>query len=367
MYTERLKNGKVRYIQTYKDPVTGKNKKVYCTFEKESKTNTFAAAQILQEKIDEKSADFLQSGDIRLTALISKCIEYKKTNLKDSSFKTQASTLNQLPAVLGDIKIKNLNARYISSKLLESGKDISTLNMYIKYIKILMRWAHKNDFIESYEQFQKLEKFKDTTRKPRNIEKYMEKDELNVLLGSIEESIYRYLIEFLVLTGLRIGEALVLKLDDLDLSNRLIRINKTFEINVRQVGTTKTLTSDRELYIQDELLQFLKKFKKYRLEDMFRKGIKTDRLFYSKKGKILGYDNFARYFSNKTEELLGRHLSPHSLRHTHASLMFEQGVSLEAISQRLGHSESKITKEIYLHITERKKEAYRLEVNKKIL
>ena len=88
MYTERLKNGKVRYIQTYKDPVTGKNKKVYCTFEKESKTNTFAAAQILQEKIDEKSADFLQSGDIRLTALISKCIEYKKTNLKDSSFKT---------------------------------------------------------------------------------------------------------------------------------------------------------------------------------------------------------------------------------------------------------------------------------------
>ena len=65
-----------------------------------------------------------------------------------------------------------------------------------------------------------------------------------------------------------------------------------------------------------------------------------------------------KYFRENCVRILGRPLSLHSLRHTHTSLMFEAGASLDAVSLRLGHSDSRITRDIYLHLTEKKKEEY---------
>jgi integrase len=55
---------------------------------------------------------------------------------------------------------------------------------------------------------------------------------------------------------------------------------------------------------------------------------------------------------------LNSDLTPHSLRHTHTSLLAEAGVALEQIMDGLGHSDDQITKNVYLHVTqEMKKEA----------
>ncbi len=55
---------------------------------------------------------------------------------------------------------------------------------------------------------------------------------------------------------------------------------------------------------------------------------------------------------------LNEKLTPHSLRHTHTSLLAEAKVSLEQIMDRLGHSDDHTTKNIYLHVTkELKKDA----------
>lgn len=57
---------------------------------------------------------------------------------------------------------------------------------------------------------------------------------------------------------------------------------------------------------------------------------------------------------------LDTRLTPHSLRHTHTSLLAEANVTLEEIMARLGHKNDQTTRNIYLHITEtRKKEAVR--------
>jgi integrase len=52
---------------------------------------------------------------------------------------------------------------------------------------------------------------------------------------------------------------------------------------------------------------------------------------------------------------LDQSLTPHSLRHTHTSLLAEAGVGLEQIMQRLGHSDDETTRNIYLHITKPKR------------
>jgi integrase len=55
---------------------------------------------------------------------------------------------------------------------------------------------------------------------------------------------------------------------------------------------------------------------------------------------------------------LNSELTPHSLRRTHPSLLAEVGVAFEQIMDRLGHSDDRITKNVYLHVTQEiKKEA----------
>lgn len=49
-----------------------------------------------------------------------------------------------------------------------------------------------------------------------------------------------------------------------------------------------------------------------------------------------------------------KHLTPHSLRHTHTSLMAEAGVDLLEIMDRLGHKDDETTTQVYLHITKEK-------------
>ena len=51
-----------------------------------------------------------------------------------------------------------------------------------------------------------------------------------------------------------------------------------------------------------------------------------------------------------------RLISPHGLRHTHCSLLFEAGATLKEVQDRLGHSDIKTTMNIYAHVTEKKKE-----------
>jgi integrase len=46
---------------------------------------------------------------------------------------------------------------------------------------------------------------------------------------------------------------------------------------------------------------------------------------------------------------LNTDLTPHSLRHTHTSLLAEAGVELEQITDRLGHSDNQFTNHVYLH------------------
>ncbi len=51
-----------------------------------------------------------------------------------------------------------------------------------------------------------------------------------------------------------------------------------------------------------------------------------------------------------------------TLRHTHASLMLEAGMDVDAIADRLGHADSKLTRAIYLHVTKKLKEKRNAEI-----
>ena len=78
---------------------------------------------------------------------------------------------------------------------------------------------------------------------------------------------------------------------------------------------------------------------------------RTDLFMSDDYGKYISYDAYAKYFRENTERFLGRRLTPHSLRHTHTALLAEAGVSLDVISRRLGHANSGVTRDVYMHVT----------------
>lgn len=169
MYIEKLKNGKVRFIQSYKDPITGKNKKVYCTFDKENKNNAFAAAGILQEKINNKLADFNASEDLRLSVLFKKFLQYKSNQVKPQTVVVYGTYLENILTVLGDLRIKDLNVRLLQSKFDNSGKGLVTLNTYIRILKIFLKWAYKFEYIKSDNIIKRLEFYREPAKKDKNL------------------------------------------------------------------------------------------------------------------------------------------------------------------------------------------------------
>lgn len=97
-------------------------------------------------------------------------------------------------------------------------------------------------------------------------------------------------------------------------------------------------------------------------------GVRTDLFLHSNKGGYIQFFSFNKYIRTLSNKVLGKSITTHALRHTHASLLLENGVSIDTISRRLGHENSKVTREIYLHITKalEKKDNIQLE-NVKIL
>ncbi|MDQ0216765.1 integrase [Oikeobacillus pervagus] len=76
-----------------------------------------------------------------------------------------------------------------------------------------------------------------------------------------------------------------------------------------------------------------------------------------------GYPVLIKFIENRMARILSKVglnlvLPPHSLRHTHTSLLAEAGVGLEEIMDRLGHHDDEVTRKVYLHVTNNmKKEA----------
>ena len=85
-------------------------------------------------------------------------------------------------------------------------------------------------------------------------------------------------------------------------------------------------------------------------------GYETDLYVCSKDGSHIKYYAYNKYLKENAKKVVEKKITTHALRHTHVSLLAENGISIDTISRRIGHSDSDITKQIYLHITSRLKE-----------
>lgn len=155
-------------------------------------------------------------------------------------------------------------------------------------------------------------------------------EEFNQFINSIDDLYYKILFKLLFFTGMRKGELLALKWEDIDFINKTISINKTIT-REHEIQTPKTQTSNRIISISDNLINELSKLK-HDHEFIF------DISFTQLKRKKDYYCNLSGV----------KQIKIHEFRHSHACLLFTNKIEIEDISYRLGHSNISMTMSTYL-------------------
>ena len=355
MWSQKTPTGKYQYFERYKDPITGKKKTVSLCLDGNRRMDQKAAEQALQERIRIALLPTAKNADITYGYLVDRYLEYQEREHKKQTAVSCEIHFRAIRKCIGeDALLSALTAPYVRQALW-SDKP-TTYNERLKYFKASIRFAYREELISDISFLDRLQKAKVPTVRIRDAEKYLEREELQRLLGAMRVADWRILTQFLALSGLRIGELIALTAADVDLAGRNISVTKTFSLVINDVSTTKTETSTREVFIQDELLPVCRDIMRRRTRIRKEFGASSPLFFPSEDGGYMKYAAYLKYFRENCAAAIGRPLSPHALRHTHVALLAEHGISLEIISRRLGHSGSQITRDVYFHVTERLKD-----------
>lgn len=275
--------------------------------------------------------------DIGLKLSVETYLEYKSTKLKGSSLSSIKNNLNKLVKYfkkdieLSSISTITLDKFFNSLELSYNSKKTLKLtlnaffNFYVRnlYIPInpVTALELREDDVESDE--------------------LMWTPELDEeVLEGIRKSRYKLPLLIMYITGTRVAETLAITPQDIDLNNKTISINKTLarwkddDGYIHQEFTApKNKYSNRIVYINDEIVDLLKPYLKYR-----------------KKGRIF---QMTVATLNNAIKKINPQLHNHSLRKFAASRWYNNGVSLKSIKKLLGHSQnSRITLDTYASLAD---------------
>lgn len=174
------------------------------------------------------------------------------------------------------------------------------------------------------------------------------------------DSKYPHLILFYQVaffTGLRAGELIALKWNDIDFVRNEIRVNKTSSLINGQYITTspKTASSDRYVTINSKLAQRLSQWKNYQPQYLIEQfqNIENEELFvFQYNENHPSRDYFARRIKKiiKLNDLPIEPIRLHDFRHSHVALLIHNGEEPTAIKNRLGHASITTTIDTYGHL-----------------
>jgi integrase len=171
-------------------------------------------------------------------------------------------------------------------------------------------------------------------------------------LGSRVGNIFDYtpIITVAIYTGLRLGELLGLRWQDVDLENGVIHVRHQLCRETRTLVAPKTDAGVRDVPIPAALVRYLRRF---RLESKYSQG--DHFVFCSKKGTPLEHRNVAQRGFEAAAERAGLNrpgedkLTTHDLRHAFASVIAHHGFAAVDLAVFMGHTDSRVTQETYIH------------------
>lgn len=356
IYYYYLKNGDKRYMYRHKYvDVLGKRKE-----KKKSgfKTEKEALRSLLEVKASILSGNsyHIENSQMTVSHLLDAWIETKKRSWKISTLVSSEHIINNhIKPIIGHYKLKKLTAsiyeREFINKKLDDGFKPNSVHRYHTLFKTAINFAVDEEILLR-NRFTKIKIDKD-----EQLNNFLSPSELNTFLEHakrISDITEWTLTLLLAYSGMRKGEAFALKWHDVDFNNKTIAISKTRDHN--GIRSPKTKNSYRTIEIDDAVINQLSHYHKHCKKIKLSYGERSkenDYIFISVSDGQPVYGNYINdFFSKIYEQVDMKEITPHGLRHTHATILIDMLVPPTDIAKRLGNS-LEMVYNVYAHSFEK--------------
>lgn len=365
MWVEKRGN-KYKYVERYTDKYTELEQRVSVVLQSNSAQANNKAKQILAEKI-QIELNRISNDNATFEEVYDKWYTPHLKNLRSSS-KVSARSIRKL--IFENFKIKAL-MRNIDTRILQDffdGLDYS--NEYMSALKSTMnmvfKYAKKNEYIRENPivdvELNLKAKTENEFEKVAN--KFLELDQAEAIIAELYRipSTYRQarLAEFMYLTGTRIGEATILKPENFNFEDGYVEITGSLDrtkggYKNAKKGPTKTPRGNRRIYITPRCIELVERsIEENELTKLERSKYQDKGYIFVTKNGVPVQDNSFNASLKRAGERIGlgyKTLSSHIFRHSHVSFLAEKRIPKQAIMDRIGHSDSRVTDQIYTHVT----------------
>lgn len=307
-------------------------------YRKRSPVNTMAGAKEYESQLRQKIArgESIEEEKTEAQEKFSKFAWdwfeiYVKNNNKHSEILSKEMILRvHLIPFFGEFNIEDINSQLVEKYKRNKMKTSicnKTINNQLTVLRKCLNTAIEWEILENVPRIKKL-------KTPPSKFKYLTEDECETLLSNANGDL-KDMILLALRTGIRFGEIIAVKWEDVDFDRRIVSINKSIFKGV--LGTTKS-NRVRYLPLTVQVYEMLKN----------RKG-RIGYLFSDKDGNPFKRGKYSKCLQNVSgRSEIGR-IGWHVLRHTFASHLVQRGVSLKAVQELLGHSDIKTTMR-YAHL-----------------
>lgn len=269
----------------------------------------------------------------------------------------------QLKDIRGDMVQKHLN------KMFDDGYSYGRINMTLIILNGMCKKAQKLHYINRnpVEAVELPSKRAVAVKRGETVKKVkaLSNEEKNVFLEYAQDSKYYDYYVFSLSTGCRIGEVLALKWSDVDFTKREFHVNGTLEYirgKGRMIDDPKCGSSRRTVPMTNTVYELLKAIRRRQIENRNvlgkhwkeEKGMENLVFTYDEGGAF--WDTSIRVDINKIIEKAaadGKELpeiTPHTFRHTFATLGLKAGIRPKDMQVILGHANFSITMDIYAEV-----------------
>lgn len=285
-------------------------------------------------------------------------IETAKLQIRASTWRRYSDFVRvHLVPGLGRIPLAKLTAQHVQlfyTRKLGEGLSHSTVH----HIHGVLHRALKDALLMGLVQ----RNVSDMVRAPRRSNREMatlSDSQAKQFLAAVKDDRFAALYVLALTTGMREGELLGLRWQDLDLDRATLQVR----MNVQEadgkfiVAETKTAYSRRSIALTKKAVAALRQHKAKQDQDRTALGdawnAKLDLVFPNRLGGIMIPDNLAKRSFKRALGRIGLPLDVrfHDLRHTAATLLLSRGVHPKVVSEMLGHADISITLRVYAHVT----------------
>lgn len=227
------------------------------------------------------------------------------------------------------------------AQLRDQGKATSSISRMLSSLRKFYQWLLRQDIIER-DPLVKI----DSPKKEKRLPLALSETEVDTLLAqpNVEKGLGlrdRAILETLYATGMRVSELINLKISDLHQDIQLIKV----------LGKG---SKERLVPISDVALSWIDKYDNQVREKLIMKnGAFSDIIFLNSRGKKLSRQAVWQLIKKYCQTAnITKNVTPHTLRHTFATHLLENGADLRVVQELLGHSDITTT-QIYTNLTQK--------------